>query len=83
MMTRILIVIALLVSSMSVWNHADQFKAAFDLLDNQPYGFVYISIGPTGNLHPCYKHSPARNHGAVCTLFRQLKAEDQTGRGGW
>jgi hyaluronan synthase len=45
MLTRILIVMALLASSMSVWTHAEQFEAAIDLLRAQPYGSVYISIG--------------------------------------
>ena len=45
MLTRILIIMTLLASSMGVWTHAEQFEAAIDLLRAQPYGSVYISIG--------------------------------------
>ena len=44
-MTRVLIIVTLIVSSMSVWTHAEQFEATVNLLRSQPYGSFYISIG--------------------------------------
>lgn len=45
MATKVLIVIAFLVSSVAAWTQWDQFEAAIEFLRAQPYGSVYIVIG--------------------------------------